>query len=173
MSTNKTMSTKKNPIEHVWSILCGQSTVDSQSNNASLFNIIEQVSLNKTFFDAIAEKEMGLAQVPMELVTLWKRRDLNNKDRQTIEVKCVVVDSAGKELAAVEYSAELTSEKRRLRSNLKFSGIPVSKNVGEYHLNILQKTGSGKYEMVGSVPVEVVEKRFEEEESVISAKLSK
>ena len=53
-------------IEHVWSVLCSRSTIDSESNNVSIYNVIEQLNLA-----GLGGQGPGLLPMELEVVSLW------------------------------------------------------------------------------------------------------
>src|SRR6266496_2777341 len=57
-------------IEHAWSVLCSKSTIDAETNNISLIEVLEQISIATGPPAAGTE---GLIPLRVELVTLWMR----------------------------------------------------------------------------------------------------
>lgn len=56
-------------IDHVWTVVCAMSVVDRETNNISLFNIVEQLTL-------LTQPEQEITpQLPLDIVTLWARAD--------------------------------------------------------------------------------------------------
>ena len=58
-------------IDHVWTILCSRAVIDRDTNNMSLLEVIEQLTLGDASPPVEGE---GLAPIQLELVTLWTRR---------------------------------------------------------------------------------------------------
>ncbi len=65
-------------IQHVWSVLCTKSVVDKETNNISLIEVLEQVSV---VGPPVPERERGVIPINCELVTLWSRSRDNQPAR--------------------------------------------------------------------------------------------
>jgi hypothetical protein len=63
-------------IDHVWTILCSRAVIDRDTNNMSLLEVIEQLTLGDASPPVEGE---GLAPIQLELVTLWTRREMMNQ----------------------------------------------------------------------------------------------
>jgi len=50
-------------LEHIWSVLCSRSVIDSETNNVSIQDVIEQITINAE------PAENGFLPFPMELIT--------------------------------------------------------------------------------------------------------
>src|SRR5687768_16960451 len=58
-------------IHHAWSVLCGRSSIDSESNVVSLFDVVEEITV-----DGVIDK-LGVLPGPYDLVSLWSREKLD------------------------------------------------------------------------------------------------
>lgn len=100
----------------VWSVLCARSIIDSETNNISLLNVIEQIS--------VAEEpvEGGFIPGDFELVSFWTR----NQDNQPLRtrIRLIAFHPSGSELGVWEAMIDL-SQHRRSRHRMKFSGMPA------------------------------------------------
>ena len=109
-------------IDHVWSILCANAVVDSESNNLSLFNILEQLTV------APDAQLPATILVFFELVTLWSRTDLEQPGTGWSQVR--VLEPQGKSAPLGKTPIDLT-QFRRFRNRFGIQGFTI--------------TGSGKY----------------------------
>ena len=103
-------------INHVWSVVCGQSITDRELNNISLINVIEQLNVAGT------PPPGTQVQVALEVVTLWIRSDpdtpVQGRERVTI------VSPSGAALHTTENEIDL-SRHERVRQRTKIKGLPV------------------------------------------------
>ena len=78
--------------EHRWSILCSNASVDSQSNNVSIFNVIDDVQIGGLPAGDPGSIPLPLP-MPVTLVTNWRREDA--KSGETLEAKVSLHDPKG------------------------------------------------------------------------------
>lgn len=136
-------------LQHRWSILCTKSSVDVQSNNLSLFNVIEQINIKTELF---ASKKAGAIPMDLELVTLWEKAVNGQEVKGDIEVE--LQDPDGKSLGKFPYVVSVP--KKRLRHFMRFNGLPVTDKPGRYTFKIRKREKTGEeFIEVGEVPIEV------------------
>lgn len=141
-------------ISHVWSVLCSQSVTDAQTNNVSLFNVIEQ--LRVTIKD-IPEGSVLFLRMPLEIMTLWERgeHDQGASGQATVDV----MDATGKRLGGSEMVVDV-SKAHRCRSRLVLNGIPITTS-GRYVLQVaLREEGDDHSRVVTEIPLEVTVTRL-------------
>lgn len=144
----------------IWAVLCQSSAVDGESNNLSLFNIIEEVTI--TAPPPQEGREIGqLGALPMvsELVILWSRSDQSVGEHGLGRLRIMLPE--GKEPDDPTYKPQVTpfdvnmTQHLRLRHRLRFMGLPI---VGEgiYLFVIDGKSQDGDWEKMFEVPLRVV-----------------
>ncbi|HVZ75856.1 MAG TPA: hypothetical protein VG934_01130 [Candidatus Paceibacterota bacterium] len=144
--------------KHVWSVLCEKSTIDSDSNNITLFNITEQINIPKAISVHVGEAP-ETDQNPQgiffnrELVTLWRRDTGAELESFGFDAKIELIDPKGKLLQTMEFSPEF-QHFRRLRTRINWQILPTTL-AGEYLFRVLIRDGKD-FEMVSEVPLEVV-----------------
>jgi hypothetical protein len=134
-------------IRHVWSVLCTKSSIDSQTNNVSLFEVIEQIELR---FVGSSELPKG-APIDLELVTLWARE--NPSTPAEGEMRLRLLSPTGKDLAAFTAKIDLKKAGRN-RHQARMHGILLDGS-GWYEWEVSCRVGEGKWTRVASVPLEV------------------
>lgn len=134
-------------IEHVWTVFCSQSVIDRDSNNISLHNVIEQLT--------IREEPAPRAVVPatFEVVTLWARLDFDVPSRG--RARLTFVSPSGSVLDPQEYDIDL-SQFHRHRQRSRFQGLPVREHGRHAFLVELQNEDETTWHQVAAVPVGVV-----------------
>ena len=147
---------KSSAIEHIWSILCSSYSVDSTTNNASLFNIIEKINISVAKEElANAQRAGGVGVVPMAytVVSRLRRNDLHSPTQFSYRVQ--VLDGSGRELASTERMVEAKGQARYMRISSTLNGFPISQS-GEYTVVIqIQESADQEYIDLGTVPFEV------------------
>src|SRR3989344_7246346 len=134
-------------IELAWTILCEKSVIDSESNNLSLQNVIEEVQLHAPrgakLGDEVLSKEK-VAPFNFELITFWRKLA---KDREiSKEIQVEVFDPDGKSLGKVGGPLKIAKEHRRLRHRIRFNTIKAT-IPGEYTFLVsAREDSSGKFE---------------------------
>ncbi|MFH1089683.1 MAG: hypothetical protein V1716_04650 [Candidatus Uhrbacteria bacterium] len=93
---------KKNNIKSIWSILCQESSIDANTNNISLFKVLEEIKFelkteeldklkNDPNFDP---KKPFFLPFTSQLIILWK--NLSTKKDFEFPVKILLKDPDGK-----------------------------------------------------------------------------
>jgi hypothetical protein len=132
---------------HIWSVLCAKSSTDRETNNISLFEVIEQI--NVQIPPGVGDP--GVIAISLELVTLWRRQDAETAERAT--ARLVHLEADGSEANSAEFSVDLTRH-RRMRTISKIGGLPV-RRPGTHVLKVeLQRNDNG-WDPVAWIPVEV------------------
>src|SRR5437016_4271683 len=95
------------PVKHVWSILCASSSIDKETNNLSIYNMLEELTLVKS---EVAQKQKELTgpflllSLPFQLITLWERAERGVLDEQA---RIQVVDPKEKILSDTLYNFKM------------------------------------------------------------------
>lgn len=140
------MNSKKN-FKHRWSILCQSSNIDRESNNLSIFNILEELRVTPPSQDA----KQIVVRMPVQLITLWEKQTA--KGTATSNVAIELVDPKGNILPTVSYV--LATPQKRLRFVVNMDGIKVTES-GEYMFKIrIRNDEKDIFEEVGEVPLQV------------------
>jgi hypothetical protein len=134
-------------IDHVWTVVCSHSVTDRDTNNVSIFNVIEQISI-------IGEpKPQGVAPVRFEIVTLWARSDDDKPARGRSRIT-FMSPSQKKSMLGEERDVDL-SKYERLRARRFVQGLPV-KEPGRHVIRVeLQNEGENRWHKVASVPLKI------------------
>jgi hypothetical protein len=135
-------------IEHIWSVLCTKSLVDSDTNNISLFEIVDELTVENF-------TNPGVIKVDYEIVTLWYREKAEKKE--SVEYKINLVTPSGKDKGGPEVECIFKPGILRNRSKVIFKAFPLDE-IGSYKFQILEKKGGGKFKEVGFIPISVKEK---------------
>ena len=132
-------------LEHIWSVLCSRSVIDSETNNVSIQDVVEQITINDK------PTENGFLPFSMELITLWGRED-NSKPSKGYE-RIIFTTPSGKTEVISEAEIDLTKVERH-RHRVRFPGLPVSES-GKYYFKVETKNGDNEWKQVSAVPLKV------------------
>lgn len=143
--------------EHLWTVLCARCLVDAETNNVSLIDVIEQLTLAgdppKLPPDG---KPIILAGTQLNVVSLWTRADLTRSERVTFRL--VVITPDGKRIVPKEQHDLDLENQRRMRVFLRLNSFPY-RGPGDYNWLIEErqqtKSGKPKWTKVARIPLEI------------------
>ena len=140
-------------MEINWAVLCQNSITDSTTNNLSLINIVEELTLSveppKT---PLGGKEQGQGvSVNIQLVALWVRSRSDEPETGSGRITLILPDS--KQVIGPEFEVNL-SEFQRLRNTTSLPVIPV-RGEGDYRFMVEQKEGVDQWNTKFVVPLKV------------------
>ncbi len=134
---------------HIWSILCTRASVDRETNNISIFDVIDRVTVGPVG----REVEIVLA-LPAEFVTLWMRSDYSTPETAVGRLRLLAPDGA--DLGGVPFNINLDEPHVRARSIIRMSGLPL-RGSGIYNFIVeVHKPEQEEWEQVSVLPLEVV-----------------
>lgn len=141
-------------IHHAWTILCRGSSTDKESNNITLFEVVEQVATPLTpELQDLAKKSSALTPLTFELITLWSREqaDVPAKGEVVVEIK----SPSGSTKKLGQYDVDLTT-KMRARASATMPGLPVSEE-GLHWITVSIRifTNGDDLRAVGRLPLQV------------------
>ncbi len=139
-------------IEHYWTVLCRKGVIDSDSNNISLHEVLEQLNIIGV---PPGKDEYAAIPGPYEVVSLWGRSNYNEPAKGT--ARYVIVYEPGKDQKASEkqlIEIDLTKHNRS-RSKLSLSILPIL-GEGLHRIQVaLKMEGESDWREITSLPYEV------------------
>lgn len=138
-------------MKHIWTVLCQNSVIDQQTNNLSIHNCIEALSLS---LDERYQKE-AMVTIPVEfqMVSYWKREQDEVGDLQG-DLRMDVLDPRKIVLSSYATAFIMKSEFNKTRNRWTIQGLQISAT-GDYTLLVYKKTPSGEYGLIAELPLEV------------------
>ncbi len=134
--------------EHIWSILCTKTSIDKDTNNISIFDVIERISIA----GAPSEENVALA-VQAELAILWARSDHSIPETAVGRLRLVAPDGAV--LGTTGFEINLGEPHVRLRTVMRISSLPL-RGPGIYNFVVeVQAPEDQRWRPVSSTPLEV------------------
>ena len=141
-------------ITHIWSVLCGQSIINSDNNQISLLNVMERFEINAVVQNSKDfEKDINIA-VAYEVVSFW----INSSEDK--EVKGIVDISVKTQIMKKDIYSQLNllflQTPKDFEQGLKSQGFVV-KGSGIYNFIIkFRETEKDEPKEVTILPLEVV-----------------
>jgi len=136
-------------IRHIWSVLCSQSVIDKDTNNISLFSVLEQLNVAGP---PPSKESPGLIPISLEVVSFWERipNDQPSRGRSSL----LIVAPSGETIQRQVSDVDLTVYQRsRVRG--KLNGLPVAAT-GRYEFRVqLRQDDSEEWEDVAALPLHI------------------
>lgn len=141
-------------IKNNLAILCNSSIIDRDSNNVSIFNIIEEINVKPEgiFKQNIKGKEEEIIPFPFEFFTVWERSDDINKELIT-NIKTSITCPNGEEKEYIEFPFSFELGKKRMRLKIKTGGLPFT-GYGTYIFNVFIEENK-KFNLVNQIPIDI------------------
>lgn len=138
-------------MKNLWSILCSKSVVDSTTNQLSLFDCIDEITINFSNSEDIKKPTKNIP-INFEIVSLWLDEDISQtrKFDYTIDI----IDPEGKMLKEITKEAVIEKSKKRLRTIMRISGMAVTTE-GKYTFKIKYKEAKNNFIIVSEIPVDI------------------
>ncbi len=142
-------------ITHAWSVVCTKSTIDSETNNISLHDVLESVHLELPKGQEHDSARLQ-ADIPMphEIVSLFARTtDVQKEEALAVQVNLLGPD--GKQIGSSEQHLVIPAGMRRYRTRNRVAGFPI-RGVGEYVFEVgIKQADEEGFQVVALIPFEV------------------
>lgn len=139
-------------MKHIWTILCQNSSVDSGTNLLSIFNCLEELTLEIDRNKAPKTDELVIP-LGAQLISFWTIED-QDKDN-ILEVRSEILDPSGNSLGKFDKKFEVEKNILRLRSIMNIQHIKITKE-GRYTIKMQQKKeGKKDFKVVAELPLDI------------------
>ncbi len=145
-------------VKHVWSVLCERSIIDKDSNNISLLNVLEQLTVvpPPSKKESDEEKRYGVMPIKYEIVSLWARE--RTSDPALGRERIMMIDPIGKRTKLSEIDVDLRSFER-LRTRQRFAALPIGVD-GKHVFSVqLKDERSQDWATVANIPLQIIIKQ--------------
>lgn len=147
---------QKTQVKHEWSLLCSNAIVDRDSNNLSLLNVIEQVSLDVNLKEGQEWDEKAGDMFPLNMVIVTRLRKIISEEESAVgAMKIDFISPDNKMVSSFEQDFELGKGIDNIRMRFGIGGLKLGKS-GIYNFVISLKDGSDeKFKKAYSLPLKV------------------
>ncbi|HCC84501.1 MAG TPA: hypothetical protein DEP87_02365 [Candidatus Pacebacteria bacterium] len=148
-------------INHIWSVLCRKSVIDRDTNNISIFDVFEQLSVDakiKENPDNNENKDNKKINLPIEyeLISFWVKDSRQSPFHFKGDVKVEITNPKGLSEKSFEQVLEMPKDMKRLRARMIINGLIIEES-GIYNFIVsIKEPGNQKYKKVSEVPLEVI-----------------
>lgn len=111
--------------KHIWSVLCSKGALDTQTNQISLLDVLEQASATLPA-EPTSEESLHL---PCQLIGLWARADPAKPEKAQCAVHLDLPDGTATDRAVMDIDLSTTT---RFRSTFRMEGIPLQNGSLEF-----------------------------------------
>lgn len=142
-------------LNHIWSVLCRRAIVDSGTNNLTISDVLEELTIDikieKQNVDAMKQINLPLE---FEIVSFWKKQDdVTHHLKADCEIE--VLNPEGKKIKTLPQVIDMPSGMKRLRTILRVMGFVVEGS-GDYTLKVnVKEEGHKTYKTVSLLPLTV------------------
>ena len=139
-------------MKHVWTILCQNSSVDSNTNLLSIFNCLEELKLDIDTHKAPKTDELVIP-LGAQLVSLWAIE--NQNEDNVLETRVEMLDPNNKPLGKFDQRMDVKKGPSRFRSIMNIQQIKITKE-GRYTVRMQQKKkGKEDFGVVAELPLDI------------------
>jgi len=133
-------------FDHVWTVLCSRAVVDRATNNVSLQNVVEEITIRGV------PKRGTAVSVHVELMSLWSRMGLNLAAKG--KARMTLLSPSQEELTTFEGEVDLTNVERA-RTKLVYQSLPAHET-GRYVFCVeAREEAEGEWRQVAIVPLKI------------------
>lgn len=138
--------------EHIWSVLCYKGCLDQYTNQVSLLDVVEGVTIRTIGAPPRKAKNVAMP-FNLNIVSMWLPADRSIPEK--IQVRVVVIAPDGTEISPGGYlEGDLTS-RPRLRTFMRFSAVPYHGG-GTYRFAVEYRGSEGdQWRRVASLPMDL------------------
>lgn len=137
-------------IKHAWSVLCGKSIIDKDTNNISL-DVLEEITLGIL---PIPEAAAGvICPIQFEVVSLWYRDDIDHPESTQAHINIMAPN--GQRLGRSDFEVNLSAY-QRLRTRSRIGGIPIPSGQSGRFQFIVEFLENDHWKEVAWLPLSIV-----------------
>ena len=141
-------------ISHVWTVICSRVVVDKESNNLSIQNVLERVTIHGE------PMPDTLLPMPFDLVTMWTRVAPDIPARGIVRMQMQF--PSGKVYESHEAEVNVL-EHLYFRFKIHFAGLPMAEAGRHLFVVELKNEDTDEWQRVAAVPLQLTFKPPEEE----------
>lgn len=136
----------------IWAVLCEGTSTDQETNNVSLFNILEEIHFPEPPDQSQEPDRFPITPVRFTLMALFSRTSVDEAEKSTARLVIGFPDSGPPDILP-EFVVDLESAHRN-RVKLNFGGLPV-RGEGEYRFEIQSPSGNYEWFRLFEIPLQI------------------
>ena len=135
-------------MKNLWNILCTQAVIDKDSNNISLLNVIERITIQAR------PTPGGIFPYRMDLASFWTRDNPKVPEKEGVS-RISLKSPSDNTLGSWEIGVNL-SRHSNSRSKLQLLTLPIGE-AGIYKFMVEYRASKrGRWKKAGEVPLEII-----------------
>jgi len=149
------------PVQCVWGLICSMSVTDKESNNISLFNIVEQFNLPEDAFNTQKKENKTLIFPAQYEIMLFFRRTLDVSifgDQISGDLKIKTVDPQEKIIQETTSSIVFQKAIKRMRFRVVMAGLSFTIPGNYIHQIEMKLAAKDDFKKVWEIPFEILQK---------------
>jgi hypothetical protein len=139
-------------LAHVWTVICSRAVLDKYSNNISLQNVLERLTVKGN------PQPQTVIPMPLQIATMWIRAVPDEPTRGHTRVQFVL--PSGAIFTSHEVDIDLTEHETH-RHVLSLTNLPISEAGRHFVIVETQDENGEDWHQVASVPLRI---RFQPED---------
>jgi len=141
-------------MKHIWSVLCGKSIIDSQKNNISLIDVLEQLNIKLPSEGIAQASEKGITiPISFDIVSLWMKDSEEKSEEVMVEIG--MNDPENKELSSYNQSLRIPATHQRVRSVFHIERLSIFRP-GVHKIRVkVKKKQDGREQIVAELPLDI------------------
>lgn len=155
-------------IKHAWTVLCRRSSIDKDSNNISISDVLERLQVNVKP-ELVEGKDAFTLPVEYEIVSLLYRDSKGKEEEVSLRVE--FRDPEDKNLSKTDFNIIVKPEHLRMRNRSRIKGL-ILNETGTYTFLLSVKQGNSKYKEVARIPLEVHIAKATKQNSTIKSEIN-
>lgn len=142
---------------HRWSVLCGRSIIDNNTNQISLLDVVEKVEagVEVESLKKLKNEGKGVLVIPINFELVSYISNIDPDKDSTIEMKLTLSDPKGIQLQESSPKFDVPKKIKNMRVRMGVQGMTVNES-GVYLFKVwLKKNKDKEFVNVAEIPVEV------------------
>jgi hypothetical protein len=133
-------------IDHVWTVVCSRSVIDRDTNNISIQNVLEQITVSAP------PRPGATIPIEVEVVSLWTKTDPAVPHRG--KARITLLSPSGQALRTAELEIDL-SVYERYRTRNRLQGLPVAESGRHVFRVEVREAGAEVWRLVAAIPLQI------------------
>ncbi len=138
-------------MKNIWSTIFTRAVVDSNTNSLSLFDCIEEITVNFSKAEDLSQPKKNIP-INFSIISLWS--DENISEKRKFDHSIELVDPQGNKINEFMNTPVFEAGKKRLRTITQMNGLGITSE-GEYTIVVKYKMGGDKFTVASRIPLDI------------------